>query len=150
MASSRHLLAIVALAGISAATVRATEPPAFRHILDDQPLEFAYRPDQEITSAVETFHATGTNPYAGDAEALADGAKLYKKYCQGCHLKDGTGRIGPSLTDEKWRYPRLATEVGRFEIIYAGGAGAMQAMGRRMDQDEILKVMSFIDTLRAE
>lgn len=150
MFSARQWGLVTALALIAIPDAWASEPPSFRHILDDEPLEFEFRPDQEITAAVETFHATGANPYNGDDDALADGKKLYKKYCQGCHLKDGSGRIGPSLTDNKWKYPRLETEVGRFEIIYAGGAGAMQAMGRRMDQDDILKVMTYIDTLRAE
>jgi cytochrome c-L len=36
-----------------------------------------------------------------------------------------------------------------FEIIYAGGAGAMQAFGRRLGQDEILKVMAYVSALAA-
>jgi cytochrome c-L len=72
---------------------------------------------------------------------------LFKKWCQSCHLADGSGRIGPNLTDDHWRYPRTATDQGKFEIIYAGGAGAMQAFGKRLDQDAILKVMAFLDTL---
>jgi hypothetical protein len=35
-----------------------------------------------------------------------------------------------------------------FEIIYGGAAGAMQAFGDRMDQDEILRLMAFTETLR--
>lgn len=120
----------------------------FRSALTDKPLEFKYRTDQTITPAVEEFHQTGVNPYAGDAQALADGEKVYQKLCQACHLKDGTGRIGPNLTDDQWTRARTDTEVGRFEIIYGGGAGAMQAFGRRIDQDDILKVMAYIDTFR--
>ncbi len=120
----------------------------FRTIVGDKPIKFEFRPDQEITPAVEKFHQTGTNPYAGDEQAIAEGKKTYAKLCQSCHLPNGTGRIGPSLADSEWNHPRLDTEVGRFEIIYAGGAGAMQAFGRRIDQDEILKVMAYIDTFR--
>lgn len=120
----------------------------FRTVVGDKPIAFDLRPDQEITPAVETFHRTGENPYAGEEEAIAEGKKVYAKLCASCHLATGTGRIGPSLADEQWNHPRLDTEVGRFEIIYAGGAGAMQAFGRRIDQDEILKVMAYIDTFR--
>ncbi len=137
-------LAAIFLAG----TVLASDGVSFLNALDNSPLEFKYRTDQKITEAVQTFHQTGENPYAGDAGAIADGQKVYKKLCQSCHLKDGKGRIGPNLTDDQWKRERTGTEVGRFEIIYGGGAGAMQAFGRRIDQDDILKVMAFIDTLR--
>ncbi len=135
------------LAGSS--TLAAAEI-VFLNALDNSPLKFEYRTDQEITPAVEKFHETGENPYVGDANAIAAGQKLYGKQCASCHLKDGTGRIGPNLTDDQWKYERTDTEVGRFEIIYGGGGGAMQAFGRRLDQDEILKVMAFIDTFRSK
>lgn len=120
----------------------------FLHSLTNQPMEFKYRTDQTITDAVEHFHATGENQYAGVEEALADGKKVYQKLCQACHLKDGSGRIGPNLTDDSWMKARTDTDIGRFEIIYGGGAGAMQAFGQRIDQDDILKVMAYIDTFR--
>ena len=47
-------------------------------------------------------------------------------------------------------YPRMTTDHGKFEIIYAGGAGAMQAFGRRIDQDAILEIIAFLDTLNQD
>ena len=120
----------------------------FRSVVGDKPMTLDMRPDQEITPAVEEFRRTGLNPYAGNEEATAEGKQIYAKLCQSCHLATGEGRIGPSLTDDQWNHPRLDTDVGRFEIIYGGGAGAMQAFGRRIDQDEILKVMAYIDSFR--
>ena len=120
----------------------------FRSALTNKPLEFQYRPDQEITPAVETFKETGENPYSGDDAAIAEGEEIYADLCQACHMPDGSGRIGPDLTDDEWLRERTHTDVGRFEIIYGGGAGAMQAFGQRIDQDEILKVMAYIDTFR--
>jgi len=121
----------------------------FRHVLDNAPIEFEFKPDQEITEAVETFHRTAENPYSGDDEAITDGEKLYDRLCKACHLEDGTGRIGPNLVDDKYGYDDVATDKGKFEIIYAGGAGAMQAFGRRITQDEILRVMAYLDELKA-
>ena len=126
----------------------ATDELVFLHALDNKPFEFTYRLDQAITAAVEHMHATGENLYAGDEAAIQEGEKLYMKYCKACHLKDGKGRIGPNLRDDKWKNERTGTEKGRFEIIYAGGAGAMQAFGKRIDQDQILKIMAFTDTFR--
>jgi cytochrome c-L len=132
----------------SGETASGAEPLVFLHALDNQPIEFTYRPDQEITDAVEHMHTTGENLYAGDETVLEEGKKLYMKYCKACHLKDGKGRIGPNLRDDDWKRDRTGTEAGRFEIIYAGGAGAMQAFGKRIDQDQILKIMAFTDTFR--
>ena len=120
------------------------------HVLDNRPIELTFRPEQAITPAVETFHASGENPYKGDEAAITAGKQLFMKWCQSCHLTDGSGRIGPNLTDDRWHYPRMATDRGKFEIIYAGGAGAMQAFGRRLDQDAILQIIAFVDTLRQD
>lgn len=120
----------------------------FRHALTGKPLDMNMRPEQTLTPAVLEFHETGVNPYSGDAERIAAGEKIYKKQCQACHLKDGKGRIGPNLTDDQWTRPRTDTEIGRFEVVYGGGAGAMQAFGLRMDQDQVLEVLAFIDTFR--
>ncbi len=141
-------LAIAALLGGGSAA--AEERPRFLHALDDEPIVFDLRPDQAITPAVEQFHRSAENPYRGDADAIAAGKAIYGKYCKACHLASGTGRIGPNLTDDKWKYPRTGTDKGKFEILYAGGAGAMQAFGRRMDQDDILKVMAYLDLLGRE
>jgi cytochrome c-L len=122
----------------------------FLNALDNAPLEFKHRPEQELTPQVEEFHATGENPYAGDADAIAAGKVQYDKLCASCHLKDGKGRIGPNLTDDEWKYARTGTDVGQFEIIYGGGAGSMQPFGRKIDQDEILKLMAYMDTLAAQ
>jgi cytochrome c-L len=122
----------------------------FRHALDNEPIDFSFRPDQEITPAVEQFHRTAENAYSGDPGAIKEGRKLYAKLCQACHLKDGSGRIGPSLVDDEASRARTGSERGRFEIIYAGGAGAMLAFGRRLDQDQILQVMAYLEVLRAE
>lgn len=135
---------------VGAGSEHSQDPPVFLHALDDEPIVFDFRPDQEITPAVEEFHQTAENPYRGDAEVITEGKKIYLKYCQACHLKSGKGRIGPNLVDDTWKYPRTDTDKGKFEIIYAGGAGAMQAFGRRMDQDDILKVMAYLDVLGKE
>jgi cytochrome c-L len=114
--------------------------------LNDEPLDV---PREDVSAAVAQFHEDGENPYTGDEQAIAEGQKLYARWCQACHLPDGTGRIGPSLVDDRWSHERTGTDVGKFEIIYAGGAGAMQAFGQRLSQDEILKLIALLDSLRA-
>lgn len=154
-------LAFLLLAGTPAvAQTEGAQPPAvaapdggeltFNHVLDKSRIEFTYKPEQQITEAVANFHKTATNAYNGDTAAIAEGKQLYEQYCAACHLKDGKGRIGPNLTDDEWRYPQVGTDKGMFEIIYAGGAGAMQPFGRRITQDQILQLMAYVQTFRAK
>lgn len=131
-----------------AAIPAAAEQVEFLNALDNSPLTISLRVGEHLTPTVEAFIATGENRYSGDAEAMEAGKKVYKRFCQACHLPDGSGRIGPNLRDDQWVYERTGTEIGRFEIIYGGGAGAMQAFGGRMNQDDILKVMAYIATFR--
>jgi cytochrome c-L len=143
---------LVGLASAGAGSKNETpdgEPLEFTHVLDDSPLDvLTPRDGEEFTEAVEDFHVTGENSYSSDPEAVAEGRQIYARWCQACHMPDGSGRIGPPLNDENVRHPRAATDKGQFEIIYGGAAGAMQAFGIRLDQDEILKVMAFLETLR--
>ncbi|HEX9905196.1 MAG TPA: c-type cytochrome [Propylenella sp.] len=122
------------------------DPLPFVHVLTGEPLSH-YKPDEEITPAVDEFHCSGENPYDGDEEAAASGKPLFR-LCAGCHMPDGTGRIGPSLVDDQHKYPRVATDHGEFEVIYGGAAGAMQPFGRRFTQDEILRIMTYVEELK--
>jgi cytochrome c-L len=130
----------------------ATQPrggaPQFRNALNNAAFETTLYPNETVTSKVLDFHKTGNNPYKGDADAVAGGRVLYDQWCASCHLSDATGRIGPNLVDNQFVHPRVATDVGTFEIIYAGGAGAMQSFGNRLTQEEILKIMAFLDSIK--
>lgn len=122
--------------------------PQFRHIAFDTPLDAAPRPGETLTEAVRHFHATGENRYVGDPQAAATGRVLYETWCQSCHMPDGSGRIGASLIGKEYTYPRTATDIGLFEAIYGGALGAMQPFRDRMTQDQILKLIAYIHTLR--
>jgi cytochrome c(L) len=123
-------------------------PGQFRHPLDNKPIALSMLPNEQVTAQVRQFHHSGQNPYRGNRQAIQDGGKSYQQWCAACHLTDGTGRIGSSLVDNQFTYPRTRTDIGTFEVIYAGATGAMQAFGNRVSQDEILKIMAFIETLK--
>jgi len=124
------------------------EPLTFTHVLDNEPLDvLTPREGEEFTEAVKAFHVTAENAYSGDDDAIAEGKEVFVGTCRGCHGTDGAGGMGPALDDDNVRRERAATEKGMFEIIYGGAAGAMQPFGKRFDQDEILRVMAYIETL---
>jgi cytochrome c-L len=142
----------LATAGVLAAALltmaQAAGAPQFTSALDDSPLEIKLLPDEKITDGVQKFYDTGEDPYKGDAQALAAGKELYDTYCQACHLPDGSGRIGPSLIGDTHHYPRFTTDKGIFEIVYGGGAGAMQPFGKRLTQDQILHIIAYVRSLK--
>ena len=123
-------------------------PVTLRHPLDNEPLKLDLMPSDSGTPQVASFLESGKNPYTGQAAAIATGKDSYQKLCAGCHLADGTGRIGSNLVDDEIRYPRANSDVGMFELIYAGASGAMQPFGDKASQDDILKMMAFIESLK--
>ena len=121
----------------------------FKNVFTDQPLDLAPLPGEEITDAVKQFQESGENPYDGNAEAIAAGKELYNENCQVCHGAQGEGKMGPSLVDDKYAYPRVATDVGMFEAIFGGAAGAMRSFHERgMTQDQILQIVAYVHSLK--
>lgn len=120
----------------------------FKHPFDGAPVDVQLKPGEVETPALEQFKADGTNPYRGDAAALAEGKALYNQNCQVCHNTDGSGKMGPPLIGNNFIYPQAANDVGMFAIIYAGASGAMQSFASRgMTQDEMLKIIAYVRSL---
>jgi cytochrome c(L) len=126
----------------------STGAPQFLHPLDNRPIALNMHPNEALTSQVQQFQKTGKNPYRGNAQAITDGKKVYNQWCAGCHLENGEGRIGSNIIDDSYTYPRVANDVGTFEVIYAGATGAMQAFGNRVTQDDILKIMAYMTSIK--
>ena len=142
------LVAMLALAGAAGLTIGAENGVQLRDPLTNQPLEIELPPD--ASEEFKKFFETGENPFHGDEQAIAEGKRLYDRWCASCHMRDGSGRMGPSLIDDEWKYERAATTVGQFEIIYAGAAGAMQPFKDRLSPEEILQVIAYTDHLREQ
>lgn len=92
--------------------------------------------------------ATMANPLEHDPRAASDGAKLFISYnCVDCHGADGSGAMGPSLADGRWRYGGTAGEV--FQSIYEGRSDGMPAWGTRIGDDAIWRLVAYVRTLGA-
>jgi cytochrome c oxidase cbb3-type subunit 3 len=89
------------------------------------------------------------DPFATNAQqARADGAKLFVAYnCVDCHGADGSGAMGPSLADGRWRFGGTAPEV--FQSIYEGRPEGMPAWGRRIGDDAIWRLVAYVRSLDA-
>jgi mono/diheme cytochrome c family protein len=87
-----------------------------------------------------------TNPFDGDRQAVTIGSQLYHSYnCVDCHGMDGSGAMGPSLADGRWRFGGAPAEV--FESIYQGRPDGMPAWGSRISNVDIWRLVAYVRSL---
>ena len=87
------------------------------------------------------------NPYEGNAQAVATGAKLFVAYnCVDCHGADGSGAMGPSLADGRWHFGGEPAEV--FESIYQGRPEGMPAWGSLISSDQVWLLTTYVRSLQ--
>lgn len=86
------------------------------------------------------------NPFRGDKEAAAEGAKLYRKLnCYACHGAAGGGGMGPNLTDETWMNGEGSDADLLLQIL--DGKGAMPPYRAIVEEDDAWKLITFVRTL---
>jgi len=79
----------------------------------------------------------------GDEDLMRVGASLYRSHCVSCHAADGGGLVGPNLADNRWIHVRRIDDI--YKVIAEGAAqGAMPAWGRRLHQNEMVLLTSFV------
>lgn len=89
-----------------------------------------------------------TNPVEGDRRAIATGARIFVAYnCVDCHGADGSGAMGPSFQDGRWRFGGSPAEV--FESIYQGRPEGMPAWGGRISEEQIWMLVAYVRSLSA-
>ncbi len=86
------------------------------------------------------------NPFAGDATAVAAGAKLYRQNCASCHGDDATGMDHhPSLHSERMR----AASPGELEWLLKNGSmkNGMPSWSRLPEQQR-WQIVSYLKSLQ--
>ena len=99
-------------------------------------------------NAAEDVAATADkNPYTGDAAAIKEGRKLWRKTgCYSCHGGVAEGGVGPSLIDDEWIYK--PTDKTLFKTISEGRKGTvMVGWSKELNPDQIWKVVAYIRSL---
>lgn len=78
------------------------------------------------------------NPYSGNAQAIAEGQRLYRSTCYICHAD--TGSRGPNL-----RKSRLKGQAF-LKIVINGRKGTqMPAWKGKLSEEEMWKIYSFLE-----
>jgi cytochrome c oxidase cbb3-type subunit III len=86
------------------------------------------------------------NPHVADKESAKDGERLYASMnCDGCHGSGGSGWVGPSLADGRWRYGGRDEEV--FSSIFYGRPKGMPAYGGLIGGDGVWTLVSYLKSL---
>ncbi len=80
-----------------------------------------------------------------DSDDLGKGKVLFENNCIACHLEDGSGKIGPNLTDKQWIYGYDIKEV--FSTIKFGTSNGMPEHNSKLNPVQIQQVASFILSL---
>lgn len=93
--------------------------------------------------------AAPPNPAIGNAQAIAEGEKLYNETCTSCHGKDGTGgELGPPVAAQNRRYLKR-TDQEIFDTIKNGVEGTqMPPFNKQFTDDQVWRITAYIHGLR--
>jgi len=87
------------------------------------------------------------NPVEGNADAIRSGMGMFRARCADCHGVDARGIRSPDLT-QVWASGR--TDEGLFKTLRNGIPNTeMPAVGARVSDDEIWKILAYLRTLAA-
>ncbi|MEQ1746294.1 MAG: cbb3-type cytochrome c oxidase N-terminal domain-containing protein [Saprospiraceae bacterium] len=82
-----------------------------------------------------------------DAEAVGEGALIFKNVCAACHGQNGEGTVGPNFTDEYWIHGGGIQDL--FKVIkYGVPEKGMISWQAQLKPADMQKVASYILTLQ--
>ena len=93
------------------------------------------------------------NPVASTAESIADGKRLYQRYCASCHGSNGEGGPGndlipaaPDLTDREWKHGSTDGEL--FLVIRDGARNTgMKPFAKKLTAHQVWDVINYVRSI---
>jgi cytochrome c oxidase cbb3-type subunit III len=87
--------------------------------------------------------------YMAKPDWVAVGGSVFATNCQSCHAADGSGLVGPNLTDEYYKNVKQLADIPK--VVADGAAsGSMPAWRNRLHPNEIVLVSAFVAGLRGK
>ncbi len=77
-----------------------------------------------------------------EASDISAGSSIFQNNCVACHLPDGSGSIGPNLTDKNWIYGFDIKDL--FKTVKNGTANGMPEHKSKLNPIQIQQVTSFV------
>jgi cytochrome c551/c552 len=142
------LLCLTATGAVVAATDAASARQTRAQIAGDTLRFVAHEEHIPVGMPSRARPLSLTNPFEGNRDVIARGAQIFVAYnCIDCHGADGSGAIGPSFQDGRWRFGGSASAV--FESIYQGRPEGMPAWGGRISEEQIWMLVTYVRSLPA-
>jgi len=85
--------------------------------------------------------------YMNEKSWVSLGKSIYQSNCISCHKADGSGLVGPNLTDDNYKNVKQIEDIYKVLVNGAGG-GAMPAWKNRLSQNEIVMTAAYVASLR--
>jgi cytochrome c oxidase cbb3-type subunit 3 len=87
--------------------------------------------------------------YMNEPDWLALGASVFKTHCKSCHAAEGSGLVGPNLTDDHYKNVKQLIDVAR--VVENGAAnGSMPAWKNRLHTNEVVMVSAYVAKMRGQ
>jgi cytochrome c oxidase cbb3-type subunit III len=84
-----------------------------------------------------------------DADTLKAGQAIFATNCVACHNRDGSGLIGPNLTDDYYINVNSIADIP--DVVTKGrNNGAMPTWGNRLSPNDIVQVSAYVASLRGQ
>lgn len=88
-----------------------------------------------------------SSPAKADAKSssASNGARLYREYCQGCHMADGKGATGAGTYPALANNPKLTAAAYPIIVVLFGKAG-MPWFNGLLTPEEIAAIVGYVRT----
>ena len=114
------------------------------HVISPKSLVGLY--EEESAVAAATYPTLVPAAVVLDEAAVAAGAALYAANCVACHAADGTGNVGPNLTDATWVNGGTPEAINT--TIFFGVAGrGMIGWGPLLGAREVASLAAYVHSL---
>jgi cytochrome c oxidase cbb3-type subunit 3 len=86
--------------------------------------------------------------FARDELAMAGMASLFRSKCAQCHRADGSGMVGPNLTDDRWLHVKQVEDI--FGVLEKGVVlKGMPSWKDQLSKTQLVLMAAYVASLRA-
>jgi cytochrome c oxidase cbb3-type subunit III len=125
----------------------------YYHVFDGPGLVATYNAEQAAAAAREAAAPVDDNvilALAADKDLMTNKAMpLFQTQCVACHKADGSGQIGPNLTDNFWIHGNKPSEI--YNTISKGvAAKGMPTWGPVLGAERVRMMAAYVTTLKGK